>query len=251
MNGVTKWLEIGQSLAPRVLQSVHAALSESKLSDLTLANVPKLALYHLNASLNASIESNIAHQPAVSLALLRQCVESLTVIEAGLQQPKRSELLLRQWRDGQLTTGGLRKQLESIAWPAYGSGLWNETWAEFFANLAKSVHPYAHYSPELQQWQIAVVEHDGPSKMFVVTDGQTCDPLKASRITLLQILVVWTLARVVAATHPKHLSSNDTALTNELGKALASSKLLFHAADWSAQLLPHVLFPRGVSWMDP
>lgn len=247
---MTKWLQIGQSLAPQVLETIDKVLGTSTLPNPDLANAPRLALYHLNACLNASIEQNRASQPAVAMALLRQCVEALTVIEAGLQSERISGQLLAQWCDGKLTTGGLRKELSTNAWPSYGPGLWTESWHEFFGNLAASVHPYAHYSPDLQQWQLAVVAYDGQSRTIVMTGAQTADPVKASRVTLLHSLLIWTLARILAATYPKHVGDEMRCAIHELGASLASSKLLFRACDWATQLLPHVMFRPGVDWLD-
>ena len=61
---------------------------------------------------------------------------------------------------GRSRTGALRKSLEQHVWPNYGTGLRDETWTEFYGNLAGSQTIHAHYTPELQGWQFATVSCD-------------------------------------------------------------------------------------------
>jgi hypothetical protein len=78
--------------------------------------------------------------------------------EASVAEP-----LLEAWKTGKKSQGELRRALQREIWPSYGTGLWNEPWAEFYANLAQAVQPYAHYTQQLQGWQFETlsVEHDG------------------------------------------------------------------------------------------
>jgi hypothetical protein len=246
---MTTWASLSQQMAPLALNAAHSALSRRRLSDHDLANAPELALYHLQASLNASIEQNRAQQPAVALSILRQCVEALTVVEAGLLESSTAEQLLRDWREG-LKIGLLRQRLQARSWPRYGNGLWQEPWSDFFAQLARAVQPNTHYSMELQQWQIAIVGRNPQGNIISRTDHKTEDAVKAARITLVQAIVIWALGRVVLANRPSEMSQEAQALLARLGRAIASSKLLFHSANWSDQLLPHVIFNEPAEWLD-
>jgi hypothetical protein len=247
---MTTWASLSQQLGPLVLNAAHSALANTRLADLDLAYAPELALYHLQASLNASIEQNRAQQPAVALSILRQCVEALSVVEAGLLDEAIAEQLLREWREG-LKIGLLRQKLQTISWPQYGNGLWTESWSDFFAQLARAVQPYTHYSMELQQWQIGIVRGSLEGNAIARTHHKTDDPVKASRIALLQAIVIWTLGRVVMANHPNEMNPETQALLARLGRAIGSSKLLFHSSQWSDQLLPHVMFKDPAGWLDP
>jgi hypothetical protein len=112
--------------------------------------IPQLAVFHLDACLNASIEANAALTPTVAMCLLRQCVETLTIIDVGLQPSKYRDPVLDTWHEGKKTTGALRKDLEQEIWPRYGPGIWDESWSEYFSNLAQAVHPHAHYTSQLK-----------------------------------------------------------------------------------------------------
>ena len=67
-----------------------------------------------------------------------------------MQEPAIAEPLLLDWKNGKKSHGEVRKALERAVWPRYGVGLWSEPWSDFYANLARAVQPYAHYTPELQ-----------------------------------------------------------------------------------------------------
>ena len=132
----------------------------------------------------------------------------------------------------------------------YGKGLWDEPWSEFYGNLARSVQPYAHYTTELQGWQLAIVSYPGGGEFVVAAGLQTYDPLQATRITLFHMLLTWMLGRMLLAHHQNALVRNRETEISELGRAIAKSKLLFHGQDWGAQLAPHVLFMPGRGWWD-
>jgi hypothetical protein len=194
-----EWKSVAAEVAPVVLSLTDRELSQNESGNPDANLIPHLATCHLNLCLNASFEANAAFQPSVAICLLRQCVEALTVIDVGFQDLSLRDPLLEEWRTGKSTTGALRKRLEETVWPRYGVGLWDESWTEFFSNLAKAVHPYAHYSPELLGWQQSIVAFDGGSRFLVATGPRGQDPVKASRLALLQSLVIWALARLLLA----------------------------------------------------
>lgn len=245
-----EWKSVAAEVAPVVLSLVDRELAQNESRDLHANLIPHLATYHLNACLNASIEANAAFQPSVAICLLRQCVEALTVIDVGFQDLSLRDPLFEEWRAGKTTTGGLRKCLAETVWPRYGVGLWDESWTEFFSNLAKAVHPYAHYSPELLGWQQSIVGFDGGSGFLIATGPRGQDPVKASRLALLQSLVIWTLARLLFANRSSPDVISLKPAVDRLARAIGSSKLLFKSKDWADELMPHVAFYPGKDWRD-
>jgi len=173
-------------------------------------------------------------------------VEALTVVDAALQLPDLRSQLLSAWRDGQLSPGKLRAELEKSVWPRYGGGLWKESWAEFFADLARAVQPYAHYTRELQEWQFAAVSGLQPRSethaVFVAQVGpNTYDAMRASRITVLHSLIGWTLGRLLAANGA--LADAYKERVHELGTELARCEYLCGGAlSWPEELWPHMFW---------
>ena len=203
-----------------------------------VAQLPTLALHHFTLCLMTSIETNRAGRHAPALALLRQAIESLTIVELGLNDPAWSMPLLSRWSEAKLSNGELRQRLEATAWPSYGAGLWNESWSTYFARLSKAVQPYAHCSPELLQWSLSVLT-PLEDRRFVAAVG-AYDATKASRLTLFHILVTWTLGRILQATRPPSSPLVAGSAVTSLGTALASSEYLVENQDWSVQLWPHM-----------
>jgi len=245
-----EWKILASEVAPLVLSLTDRELSQNVSGNLDVTLIPQLATYHLNACLNASIEANAAFQPSVAVCLLRQCVEALTVIDVGFQNSHFRAALFEDWRAGKITTGALRKPLSEKVWPRYGVGLRNESWGEFFSNLAKAVHPYAHYSPELLGWQQSIVGFDGDRSFVIATAPRGQDPVKASRLALMQSLVIWTLARLLLANRSSPDVISLTPTVNRLTTAIGTSKLLFKSGDWANELMPHVAFYPGKEWRD-
>lgn len=241
-----RWLQLSdQIMGPLVGQS-NSTLGKVKMMDFDLAQIAVLALHLLASSLDVSIDINRKGKHAMAISLLRHSIESLTLIDVGLQQTDFSESLLSKWRDGKITSGDLRKNLNEKIWPNYGKGLWNEKWAEYFANLSKAVQPYTHVSRELLEWQLSVVARSEKSKMYVSVGGY--DAIKASRITLLHSLVIWTLGRIMIQNRGEDFR-NFVAPVRELGTSLSSSKLLMKKNDWGIELLPTMIFTKG-DWRD-
>jgi hypothetical protein len=249
-NKKPRWFVVGDKLLwPLVGMGIGAA-RETRLSSADLQALPYLALCHLAGCLEASMFANEKGRHSVAICLVRQCVEALTVADVGLQAPEYAEPLLQQWKSGKKSHGALRQSLESMVWPRYGTGLWNEPWAEFFRNLARAVQPYAHYTQELQGWQFAVESYAGGTGFVAAIGLETYDPLLATRVTLMHMLVAWTLGRLLLANtvSPDVIAVADE--IKELGVRISESKLLFKRGDWRSQLAPHVLFKPGHDWMD-
>jgi hypothetical protein len=245
-----EWFVVGESLMWPLVGMAAAACRRHNLSSVDLSALGELAVYHHAGCLESSAYANRRGKHSAALCLLRQSVEALSIAEAALQEPAIAEPLLLDWKNGKKSHGEVRKALERAVWPRYGVGLWSEPWSEFYANLARAVQPYAHYTPELQGWQFANQSSDGGATFVAAIGLETYDPLLATRITLLHMLLTWMLGRVLVA-HGKNadvLSRHQDIL--RLGKAIASSKLLFREGDWGSHLAPHMLFKLGHSWRD-
>jgi len=232
------WLRVGEDIIGPLLTDTRGKVAQFAGADYHVAQMPLLALYHLAQSLDASIDSNEKGRHAVALSLARQAIEALTIVELGMLSPAFSYPLLEKWHAGSKSHGDLRKALELSIWSGYGSGLWEEPWAEFIASLAKAVQPYAHCTPELLQWNLAVISTPAASR-FLVGVG-SYDTMKASRVTLLHVLVTWTLGRILFANFPSHDGLVTVAAIGQLGASLASSEFLIKGQDWSVQLWPHM-----------
>jgi hypothetical protein len=245
-----EWLTIGDQLLWPLIGMGVATARNHRLSTVDLQSLAELALCHHAGCIEASMHANKRGKHSAGICLVRQSVEALTIAEVGLQPAQFAEPLLRAWKEGKKSHGELRQALERDVWPMYGSGLWNEGWAEFFGNLARAVQPYAHYTSELQGWQFATVAYAGGND-FVATFGlETYDALQASRITLFHMLLTWMLGRILLA-HGRNvdvLARRDSII--RLGRALALSKLLFEGGEWWKQLAPVMLFKPGHAWRD-
>src|SRR5262249_44087650 len=110
-----------------------------RLSTPDLQSLAELALCHHAGCIEAGGHANRRGKHSAAICLVRQPVEALTIAEIGLQSPQFAEPLLMAWKDGKKSHGELRKALEQSVWPKYGTGLWDETWAEFYGNLARAV----------------------------------------------------------------------------------------------------------------
>jgi hypothetical protein len=244
------WFTLGDALQWALIGMGIAAARNHRLSTLDLQSLAELALCHHAGCLESSNYANRRGKHSAAICLVRQSVEALTIVEVGLQPPQFAEPLLFAWKAGKKTQGDLRKALERDVWPSCGKGLWDESWAEFYGNLARAVQPYAHYTPDLQGWQFATVDYDG-GREFTATFGlETYDTLQATRITLFHMLLTWMLGRVLLAhgQNPDVLQRRESILT--LGRALGASKLLFERGQWWCQLAPHMLFKPGHDWRD-
>src|SRR6266545_2920189 len=132
-----KWLQISDQYLLAIVEHTVATLEERQDINPSYKIPPLFAAIHLHQAIRASIKSNLMGHHSVAIALLRQCVESLTVIEIGLQKSDLMKKLIDIWRKDQ-GHGKLRKKLQDERWSSYGTGIWNEPWEEFFGNLAKS-----------------------------------------------------------------------------------------------------------------
>ncbi len=162
-----KWFTLGGSLLWPLAGMAASACRANKLSTPDLSTLGELAVFHHAACLEASISINRRGKHSVAIAHVRQSVEALSIAEVALQEPQFAEPLLASWKDGK-KSGEVRRALEQSVWPRYGNGLWSEPWSDFYANLARAVQAYAHYTSELQvgslsNTQVPAVPPSSPS----------------------------------------------------------------------------------------
>ncbi|MDP6422235.1 MAG: hypothetical protein QF672_13100 [SAR202 cluster bacterium] len=244
------WLELTDELVKSIFPPVHEVLDAMNAGDLHLAMIPRMALFHLSGCLHSSMRANEQGLHSAVICLVRQCVEALTLVDLGLQAAEYREPRLEAWDSGKLTHGKMRQSLEADVWARYGNGLWDESWTDYFGNLARSVQPYAHYSPVLMGWQMSVVDNDASNRFHVAIGPAVYDSLKASRITLLHSLVLWTSGRIVGENTANPEWQPITDQVDALGRSLGQSKLLLGTKNWADELAPHMLFRPGYDWRD-
>lgn len=249
MEDKPKWFTIGNDLLWPLVGIGLATIEEQRFSNTDLRSLPYLALCHHAGCLETSISANKRGKHASAICLVRQSVEALTVAEIGLQIPELATPCLMDWKEGRKSQGDLRKFLEQHVWPRYGKGLWDETWSEFYRNLARAVQPYAHYTPELQGWQFITLDYQGGEKFLGAFGLETYDSLQATRVTLFHMLLTWMLGRILLA-HGSNKGMEHESKIHELGQALSASKLLFPQKEWWVQLAPHMLFKKGYNWRE-
>jgi hypothetical protein len=209
------------------------------------------ALIHLGSCLEISTTANIRGMYSVSACLIRQCVEALTLIDLGLQQKDFAKPLIEKWLRGKKTTGELRVSLENNIWPLYGKGLWDESWSEFFGQLARAVQPYAHYSQKLMLWQFKtdlefqkIESTENGTTLYATMKPHVLDLQKDGQIMTLEALSVWTLGRLLIANSKHPTIKNLEPKILELGKELAQSEYLENNCNWSDNLLP-IMYDSG------
>lgn len=197
---------------------------------------PIMAHYFFLDSLYYANTANRDGAHANALAITRQCLEAMSVIELGMCRHPDREDILGKWWSGDVTPGQMRKWLASNVWPEYGSGLWSESWEDFMARLSRAVQPYAHYTGQLSQWQMGFKSvYPGTNTAVADLGPRAYDGQKATRITLFHAILTFCLGRIVVATATKPDPEFD-ALVRRFGKAISKSKYLDgHSTDWDQQ----------------
>lgn len=221
------------------MRRIAEAVSANEMA-IQVNHTPLLAHWFMLDTMLLANQANRAGMHANALALTRQCVEAISVIELGICGHPSVVSMLLKWEADELSPGKLRAWLEDNVWPQYGSGLWTEAWSVFMREFAGAVQPYAHYCRSLAQWQLRLhrtdnpLESDKPLKAIIEMAPRAYDAQKATRITLFHALLTYTLGRVWMAA-----SENDSefsAVVNRLGAALGKSRYLDgHQTNWSQQ----------------
>ncbi|WP_342239376.1 hypothetical protein [Inquilinus sp. OTU3971] len=229
------WFTIGEEANPEVMRRIAESVSSLPL-ELQVRSAPMLAHWFLLDSMLLANRANRDGMHANALALTRQCVEAISIIELGICGHHEAEAKLLKWESDKLTPGSLRAWLGSSVWPRYGAGLWTEPWSTFMREFAAAVQPYAHYGRNLAQWQSRLHRFNPKDDRHMVIEmtPRAYDPQKATRITLFHMILTFTLGRIWIAANSD--DGDFTALVKRLGVALSKSRYLDgHKTDWSEQ----------------
>ncbi|XBS69161.1 hypothetical protein ABK905_22255 [Acerihabitans sp. KWT182] len=228
---IPDWFKLTDIATLETMRRVSDAVASNNL-DLQIKNSPILAHWFVLDTLFLANRANRDGMHANALALTRQCVEAISIIELGICGHPEANLVLLKWEQDQVTPGNLRAWLQNNLWEKYGSGLWNESWAVFMREFAKAIQPYAHYGRDLAQWQVKLHSVNG-NKALLEMKPHAYDPQKATRITLYHALLTYVLGRLWLITNHDDQFEE---LIYRLGDALGKSRYLDgHATNWSQQ----------------
>lgn len=237
---VPEWFPLSEQVTPIVMERIACAVSKNSMA-LQVKSSPLLAHWFVLDSLYIANKSNRDGMHANALALTRQCIEAISVIELGICLHPEAEAQLLRWEADKMNAGQVRAWLQDNVWPQYGNGLWSETWSIFMREFAKAIQPYAHYSRSLAQWQLRLhglhdtsSETDPSLSAIIEVRPRAYDPQKATRITLFHALLTYLLGRVSMDADRNDLKF--AALVTRLGVALGKSRYLDgRDTNWSEQ----------------
>jgi hypothetical protein len=245
---IPEWFPAAEAATSDTVRRIADAASACAMS-LQVKSAPMLAHWFMLDSLLLANQANREGMHANALALTRQCVEAMGVIELGICGHPDAETALLKWEADNLTPGKLRAWLQDNVWANYGTGLWTEPWSTFMREFAAAIQPYAHYSRNLAQWQFRLHGISDPAggdtdlTAIIEMKPRAYDPQKATRITLFHGLLTFTLGRIWIAAHPGDAAFES--LIARLGTALGKSRYLDgHETNWGQQFWA-MLWERG------
>lgn len=233
-----EWFAISEEANKPVMQRIANKASANDMSA-QVKSAPMMAHWFVLDTLLLANQANRDGMHANALALTRQCVEAIGIIEVGLCGHPDAEATLLNWDDDRLNPGKLRAWLQENVWPRYGSGLWTEPWSTFMREFSGAVQPYAHYSRNLAQWQMRLIRAPDAVdaddlRAIIEIRPRAYDAQKATRITLFHAILTYALGRIWMASNFE--DTEFAALINRLGSALSKSRYLDgHQTDWSQQ----------------
>lgn len=234
-----EWFTISEDATPKVMERVGSAVTANAMVP-QVKSAPMLAHWFVLDTLLLANQANRDGMHANALALTRQCVEAISIIELGICGHPDAEATLLKWDADELTPGKLRAWLQVNVWQGYGVGLWSEPWSTFMREFAGAVQPYAHYGRALAQWQLRLLrfhdagQPDADSHAIIEMRPHAYDAQKATRITLFHALLSYVLGRIWTAANPA--DAEFAALIARLGLALGKSRYLDgHQTDWGQQ----------------
>lgn len=252
---VPEWFTLSETLTPSIMRCVADAADANGMN-IQVRHAAKLAHWFLLDSMMLANRANRDGMHANALALTRQCIEAIGVIELGICGHPLAESMLLRWDNDQLSPGKLRAWLQEQVWTNYGTGLWMESWPVFMREFAAAVQPYAHYGRSLAQWQLrlhgfamATDATDAVSSGLIEMRPRAYDPQKATRITLFHALLTYTLGRIcgAAGVADQRLRTRIGALGNALGK---SPYLDGHQTNWGQQFWAMVWSRDGSTMLE-
>ena len=236
---VPEWFSISEEVSPLIMHRVADAVSDIQMVP-QVRSAPLLAHWFVLDTLLLANKANREGMHANALALTRQCIEAISIIELGVCGHADAEGILLKWDSDGLTAGKLRAWLEANVWPKYGAGLWHEPWSIFMREFSGAIQSYAHYGRDLAQWQLRLHrifdsnEANVDSHAFIELRPRAYDTQKATRITLFHALLSYLLGRIWLAANATDIEFANT--MTRLGQALGKSRYLDgHQTDWSKQ----------------
>ena len=124
---IPEWFDISEEATPQIMQRIAASVSDLQMS-IQVRSAPMLAHWFLLDTMLFANTANREGMHANALALTRQCVEAIGIIELGVCGHPEAEAMLTRWDCDDLPPGKLRAWLDRNVWPKYGAGLWTEPW---------------------------------------------------------------------------------------------------------------------------
>lgn len=218
-------------------------VNKPPITDLQLRFIPHYAGKHCLESVRLSRLANEGGAHAVSVGLLRDAVETLSLVAVGICHHPEKMAVLNKWNEEKLSAGEIRRYLEAKVWPTVAiSGLWGESWSSFWASLASSVQPYAHFSPLRMRWHQHVQIINGTWHIWVNHPGGDFDLYRGARISAFQLLVFWAFAEIVCAfdAAPREQLAKLELLTLQARQWLSTNEVFFYGEKWEVQLMPFI-----------
>ena len=242
------WKKTHEDLNLELATVVRCAwIANPPVSDLQLQLIPHYAGKHCLQSVRVSRLANEGATPAVAVGLLRDAVEALSIVALSISDDGKKARLLDKWNKERLSAGELRKHLEREVWPNISiTGLWGETWADFWASLARSVQPYAHFSPLRMRWHQNVQFIEGQWHVLINHPSGDFEIYRAARIVAFQLLIFWAFAELVCVFNgaPSNQLVQLASHSQKAKEWLAKHDMFFQGKGWEIQLLPFV-YPTG------
>ena len=225
---VPLWFAISEKAKEPIMRRISSAVHDLNMH-VQVRNAPMLAHWFILDTLTIANRANREGMHANAIALIRQSVEAISIVELGVCRHNLAEAKLLDWEGQRVTAGKLRMWLEAEVWPSYGDGLWSENWTDFMKEFAKAVQGYAHYGPELAQWQLRLhgtyqTGSESGKHAVVEVRPRAYDAQKATRITLFHAIITFVLGRVWSAANPD--DKDFEFLIEHVGQSLAESRYL-------------------------
>lgn len=226
-------------------QRLHAVLNEMqerrRRSD-EFDWAPDLAAHHLRVSMGTARLTNDTGIHAISLSLTRQAFEALMVIDVGLISTAAARHTLGRWYSGRISAGELRKWLAENSWSiGHLRGLWGEPWADFVLELSRALQPYAHFGPELLQWNFNQIAPLADDKFIAAIGVGHIDPARAIRLGILRGVLLWMLGQILAQYDDVDSDEVNSWDLSALADAIKTSGWLISESDWADNLIPHLM----------
>jgi len=215
-----------------------AWVDQPPLADLQLQFIPHYAGKHCLESVRLSRLANEGGAHAVAVGLLRDAVETLSLVALAISRDADKLRFLRQWNEDRLSAGELRKRLDATVWPSVTvAGLWGQ--------------PYAHFSPLRMRWHHHIQIVDGEWRLWINHPGGDFELYRAARIVAFQLLVFWAFAELISAFGAASVEQLKglALLAGNARRWLATNEVFFHGEKWEVQLMPFV-YPTGAQYWD-